>query len=187
MKRSTGACAEPAQPGSSFVRRWLAVVTLVLATGSFSLAQEKLLGAEQILAALARKPTLPAKSFLPKANPDAATRVCDPELNQRLLSESGQRGELLTRNFRFPDLEGNLDGTLDESKGHFCSGFRMRELLLGEFVQEGGDGTIMDWAGHPVNLDGQRVGCGVGLDIGSRNEQLANERACLVLVLQVAA
>jgi len=31
-------------------------------------------------------------------------------------------------NFRFPDLEGNPDGTLDESKGLFCSGFRMREF-----------------------------------------------------------
>ena len=90
-------------------------------------------------------------------------------------------------NFRLPDLEGNPDGTLDQSKGHFCSGFRMREFLLGEFVQESGDGTIMDRTGHPVNLDGQCVGGGVGLDISSRNEQLANERARLVLVLQVVA
>jgi hypothetical protein len=63
----------------------------------------------------------------------------------------------------------------------------MREFLLGEFVQESGDGTIMDWTGHAVNLDGQRVGRGVGLDISSRNEQLANERARIVLVLQVTA
>ena len=91
------------------------------------------------------------------------------------------------RNIRLPDLEGNPDGTLDQSKGHSCSGFRMWELLLGELVQEGSDGTIMDGAGHPVNVDGQCVGGGVGLDIGSSNEQLANERARLVLVLQVAA
>ena len=90
-------------------------------------------------------------------------------------------------NFRLPDREGNPDGTLDQSKGHSCSGFRMWELLLGELVQEGSDGTIMDGAGHPVNVDGQCVGGGVGLDIGSSNEQLANERARLVLVLQVAA
>ena len=47
--------------------------------------------------------------------------------------------------FRFPDLEGNPDGTLDQRKDHSGSGFRMRELLLGEFVEEGGDGTVMDW------------------------------------------
>lgn len=37
------------------------------------------------------------RGFKPKANPDAITRVCDPELNKKLLESTGQQGELLTR------------------------------------------------------------------------------------------
>ncbi|WP_300335225.1 hypothetical protein, partial [Accumulibacter sp.] len=41
-------------------------------------------------------------------------------------------------NFRFPDLGGNPVGTLDEGEGHSCPGFRMREILQGEFLEERG-------------------------------------------------
>ncbi|WP_300338518.1 hypothetical protein, partial [Accumulibacter sp.] len=40
--------------------------------------------------------------------------------------------------FRFPDLGGNPVGTLDEGEGHSCPGFRMREILQGEFLEERG-------------------------------------------------
>jgi len=89
--------------------------------------------------------------------------------------------------FGFPGLEGNPDGTLNVRKGDLFSGLPMGEFLLGEFIEESGDGTIMDWAGYPVTLHGQGVGRGVGLDINSRNEQLENERARIVLVRQVTA
>lgn len=89
-------------------------------------------------------------------------------------------------NFRLPDLGGNQVGTLDEGEGHSCPGFRMREILLGEFLEERGDGSIMGWAGHPVNFDGQGVGQSVRFDVGGRNEQFANERTRVVLLLQVA-
>ena len=72
--------------------------------------------------------------------------------------------------FRFPDLGGSPDGTLDKSKGHFCSGFWMLEFLQAEFLQESSDSAIVGWAGHAVNLDGQCVGCSVGLDVSGRNE-----------------
>uniref|UniRef100_UPI00260D5F72 DEAD/DEAH box helicase n=1 Tax=Accumulibacter sp. TaxID=2053492 RepID=UPI00260D5F72 len=66
--------------------------------------------------------------------------------------------EKLESKFRFPDLGGNPVGTLDEGEGHSCPGFRMREILQGEFLAERGDSAIMSWAGHPVNFDGQGVG-----------------------------
>ena len=88
--------------------------------------------------------------------------------------------------FRLPDLGGNPVGTLDEGEDHFCPSFRMREILQGEFIEERGDGAIMGWAGHPVNFDGQGVGQSVRFDVGGRNEQFANERTRVVLLLQVA-
>lgn len=88
---------------------------------------------------------------------------------------------------RFPDLGGNPVGTLDEGEGHSCPGFRMREILQGEFLEERGDSAIMSWAGHPVNFDSQGVGQRVRFDVSGRNEQFANERTCVVLLLQVAA
>ena len=37
---------------------------------------------------------------------------------------------------------------LDEHKPHFCPGFRMMKFLLGEFVQQGGDGW--SWTGLAI-------------------------------------
>jgi outer membrane protein OmpA-like peptidoglycan-associated protein len=82
--------------GCLLVGAALLLATLFLVAPA--VADDGLLSAEQILAALEQRPPLPAKGFLPKANPDAATRVCDADLNRRLLAKSGQRGELLTRN-----------------------------------------------------------------------------------------
>jgi magnesium-transporting ATPase (P-type) len=92
--------------------------------------------------------------------------------------------------FRFTDLAGNWISTfleLDEHKLHFCPGFRMMKFLLGEFIQQGGDGSVMDWAGHPVNSDGQGIGHRVGFDVAGGDEQLADERAGFVFLVQMAA
>lgn len=76
-----------------------ALVAVLVASAAGTVFAESLLSAAQIVAALEREPPLPPKGgFVPKANPDAATRVCDAELNRRLLRDFGQRGELLTRN-----------------------------------------------------------------------------------------
>lgn len=82
------------------------------------------------------------------------------EFRDRLLSGGKERrllekllAILKAHKFRLPDLAGNWVGTfweLDEHKLHFCPGFRMMKLLLGEFVQQCGDGSVMDWAGQPV-------------------------------------
>ena len=37
------------------------------------------------------------RGFKPRANPDAATKVCDPNLNVALLEKTGTKGEALTR------------------------------------------------------------------------------------------
>jgi len=39
-----------------------------------------------------------SRGFQPKANPDAATKVCDPQLNVQLIEKTGATGEQLTRN-----------------------------------------------------------------------------------------
>ncbi len=100
MRGTTG--ADAASGGCR--RRFAAAVWIVaslVATAAGPVVAESLLSAAQIVAALGRPASLLEKGGIipkPKANPDAATRVCDAELNQRLLRESGQRGELLTRN-----------------------------------------------------------------------------------------
>ena len=44
------------------------------------------------------------RGFKPRANPDAATKVCDPELNLALLSKTGKKGEQLTRTLYIEDV-----------------------------------------------------------------------------------
>ena len=44
------------------------------------------------------------RGFKPKANPDASTKVCDPELNVALLSKTGKKGEQLTRTLYIEDV-----------------------------------------------------------------------------------
>ena len=44
------------------------------------------------------------RGFKPKANPDASTKVCDPELNLALLSKTGKKGEQLTRTLYIEDV-----------------------------------------------------------------------------------
>lgn len=63
------------------------------AAGDASLSAELIL--EQLETA-APAPGL-TRGFRPKANPDAATRICDPAVNDRLTRSTGQRGEQLTR------------------------------------------------------------------------------------------
>lgn len=97
MSRTTGAGAASGGRRYRFAAA-VSVVASLVATAAGPVLAESLLSAAQIVVELERPPSLPAKGFEPKANPDAATRVCDAELNRRLLRESGQRGELLTRN-----------------------------------------------------------------------------------------
>lgn len=98
MSRTTGAGAASGGCRHRFAAA-VSVVAALVATAAGPVLAESLLSAAQIVAELERPPSLPTKGgIIPKANPDAATRVCDAELNRRLLRESGQRGELLTRN-----------------------------------------------------------------------------------------
>lgn len=98
MRGSTGADAVSDGCRHRFAAA-VSVVAALVATAAGPVLAESLLSAAQIVAALGQPRSLPEKGgIIPKANPDAATRVCDAELNRRLLRESGQRGELLTRN-----------------------------------------------------------------------------------------
>ena len=45
-----------------------------------------------------------SRAFRPRANPDAATKVCDPILNSALLSKTGKKGEQLTRTLYIEDV-----------------------------------------------------------------------------------
>uniref|UniRef100_UPI00262EDE02 SF1B family DNA helicase RecD2 n=1 Tax=Accumulibacter sp. TaxID=2053492 RepID=UPI00262EDE02 len=59
-------------------------------------------------------------------------------INLALQAALNPPGEHSVNKFRFPDLGGNPVGTLDEGEGHSCPGFRMREILQGEFLEERG-------------------------------------------------
>jgi len=92
--------------------------------------------------------------------------------------------------FRFPDLARNPFGTsarLNECKCHFCPGFRVCELLRVEFLQKSSDGSVVDGVGHPVDANGQGIGWRVGFDVAGGDEQLADQRAGIVFLLQMAA
>jgi outer membrane protein OmpA-like peptidoglycan-associated protein len=64
-------------------------------------ADNTTISADQLIEALSAPVTASigmTRGFVPKANPDAVTRVCDADLNKQLIESTGQRGEQLTRN-----------------------------------------------------------------------------------------
>jgi outer membrane protein OmpA-like peptidoglycan-associated protein len=78
--------------GRSVVLALILVSTKAIADGRFVNAKSILEG----LSTPAKEESL-TRGFKPRANPDSATRVCDPALNALLIEKTGAKGEQLTR------------------------------------------------------------------------------------------
>jgi len=48
---------------------------------------------------------------------------------------------------------------------HFCTGFRVEELLFCQLLQKSSDGFVVDWIGHSVDANRQGPGDTVRLDV----------------------
>lgn len=76
---------------------------------------------------------------------------------------------------------------LNERVDYSVARIRVTKLQVGQFLQQGSDGFVMDGAGHAVNSDRESLGALVWVDVGGRNEEFSHKGARLLLLVQGAA
>lgn len=89
--------------------------------------------------------------------------------------------------FRFPDLQGIVNGILDQAKDHFGTGLRVTERLVSQVGEQETQCLVMRRGCHAMDVDGQRIGALVRLDVTTGDEQSTHQRAGLILLVEVLA
>ena len=70
---------------------------------------------------------------------------------------------------------------------HFQPGFRVMKVQLREFGEQGRDGFVLCWSGHPMDPYQQTLALFIGFDVRRRNKEFANECTRIRLFAQMRA